>query len=317
MNHSLRRLITVLAVLSVPAVAGAHDDDRSEQLVITSAAVDRSTNRLVIRGHHLTTSGRNRAPKNRFPVVTLDLQPLVVERATAYEIVVAPLSPTYPEGSHLLTVSRGSRNKEYAAFVVAVYNGGGPGGGAGPAGPQGPQGLAGPAGPTGATGPAGATGPQGPAGPSGPAGPAGPAGPQGLVGPSGPVGPAGPLGPVGPQGVIGTVGPIGPPGPEGPAGPAGSPGLSGLEVVQTTVSTGAMDRGAELRAKSACPAAKRVISGGYNLTGTWARILTVLTSFPETGAGVATDGWVVEFRNNTSSVTLPLNVVVYATCVNK
>ena len=74
---------------------------------------------------------------------------------------------------------------------------------------------------------------------------------------------------------------------------------------------------AELRAKSPCPPAKRVISGGYNLVGVWPRVLTVLTSFPEIGAGVATDGWVVEFRNNSSTVLPVLNVIVYATCVNK
>jgi hypothetical protein len=73
----------------------------------------------------------------------------------------------------------------------------------------------------------------------------------------------------------------------------------------------------ELRATSPCPSTKRVISGGHSLTGVWARTLTVLTSFPETGASVATDGWVVEFRNATSTVLPGFSVTVYATCVNK
>lgn len=301
MSDALRKLITVLAVLMIPAVANAHDDDRLPQVVITSAAIDPSTHRLVIRGQHFTSTGSRRADRRSHPQVTLDLHPLVVESATAYEIVAAPLSPTYPEGTHLLTVSRGNRSKE-SAFVVAVYEYAS--GGSGQPG----------------AGPAGQTGPQGPEGPSGPAGPAGPAGPQGLVGPSGPVGPAGPQGPAGapgPQGPAG-VGLIGPPGPAGEAGPAGPAGLSGVEVVSTTVSSvTTMPFQAELRAKSPCPSTKRVISGGYNLTGVWARVLTVLTSFPDTGAGVATDGWVVEFRNNSSTVLPVLNVTVYATCVNK
>jgi hypothetical protein len=73
----------------------------------------------------------------------------------------------------------------------------------------------------------------------------------------------------------------------------------------------------ELRAKSPCPAGKRVIAGGYNLTGALPRSLTVLTSFPETGDGIAVDGWIVEFRNNTSMNLGVVNVMVYSTCVNR
>jgi hypothetical protein len=74
---------------------------------------------------------------------------------------------------------------------------------------------------------------------------------------------------------------------------------------------------AELRAKSACSTTgKRVISGGYSLTGALPRSLTVLTSFPETGPTVTTDGWVVEFRNNTSMNLGAVSVTVFATCVD-
>ena len=122
MNNALRRVITVLAMLSVPAVVHAddHRSSSSQQLVITHAHVDPSTHRLIIRGQHLTDTGRRNAGRRDLPVVTLNLQPMVVERANAYEIVVAPLSPTYPEGTHLLTVARGSRDRESAAFIVAV-----------------------------------------------------------------------------------------------------------------------------------------------------------------------------------------------------
>ena len=73
----------------------------------------------------------------------------------------------------------------------------------------------------------------------------------------------------------------------------------------------------ELTAKAACPPGKRVIAGGYNLTGPFPRSLTVVTSFPETGDGIAVDGWIVEFRNNTSTNLGVVNVTAFATCVNK
>ena len=41
----------------------------------------------------------------------------------------------------------------------------------------------------------------------------------------------------------------------------------------------------------------------------------MVTSFPETGPWVVTDGWIVEFRNNTSPNLGVVNVTVYATCV--
>ena len=74
---------------------------------------------------------------------------------------------------------------------------------------------------------------------------------------------------------------------------------------------------AEVKAKSPCPTGKRVIAGGYSLTGALPRSLTVLTSYPETGPAVVTDGWIVEFRNNTSMNLGVVNVTVFATCVAK
>ena len=49
MSDALRKLITVLAVVGLPALAAAED----KQLVITSAHVDHSTGRLVISGQNL------------------------------------------------------------------------------------------------------------------------------------------------------------------------------------------------------------------------------------------------------------------------
>jgi len=73
----------------------------------------------------------------------------------------------------------------------------------------------------------------------------------------------------------------------------------------------------ELKAKAPCSTGKRVVSGGYSLTGALPRSLTVLTSYPDTGDPNVPEGWVVEFRNNTSTNLGVVNVVVFATCVNK
>jgi len=114
------------------------------------------------------------------------------------------------------------------------------------------------------------------------------------------------------------VGPIGPIGPQGAIGPQGPAGVAGLEVIKATVtSTAAMAFQSELKAKALCPTGKRVVSGGYNLTGALPRSLTVLTSYPDTGDAIVTDGWIVEFRNNTSTNLGVVNVAVFATCVSK
>jgi hypothetical protein len=85
------------------------------QLVITSAQVDHSTHRIVITGRHLAKGATDRQLQRPHPLVTLDLQP-VVEPSSQYGIVVAPLSPTYPDASRLLTVSRGSGGKDSATL---------------------------------------------------------------------------------------------------------------------------------------------------------------------------------------------------------
>ena len=79
-----------------------------------------------------------------------------------YEIVLTPLSPTYPEGTHLLTISRGNGAKDSASFVVAIYEEAEPSARGGTAWTRRPARAGGPAGPV---GPAGATGSAGPTGP--------------------------------------------------------------------------------------------------------------------------------------------------------
>src|SRR5262249_41394084 len=138
----------------------------SQQLVITSAALDESNNRLVITGQNFLRHGEGHDSRGRSAslIVTLDLMPLTIVSATSTEIV-ASVSGTFPEGTYLVTVSRGNGDGDSGAFAVAIYHedgsssgSQGPAGPAGPNGPAGPQGLTGPAGPAGPAGPKGADG---------------------------------------------------------------------------------------------------------------------------------------------------------------
>src|SRR5262245_50275919 len=170
-------LVGLMLCAQVTTVAAAP----SPQLVITSAVFDEANNRLVIDGQNFLANGAHPSP----PVVTLDLMPMTVVSASSTEIIVS-VSGTFPDGTYLVTVSRGQGLPESGAFAVAIYH---------EQGGQTVQGPTGPAGPAGPAGPVGPVGPAGPAGSVGPAGPAGPAGPQGLTGPAGAVGPVGPAGP--------------------------------------------------------------------------------------------------------------------------
>ena len=90
------------------------------QLVITSAAFDESNNHLVITGQNFSWPA-NGSGHGTPPVVTLDLMPLTVVSATSTEIV-ASLSGNFPEGTYLITVSRGQGAVDNGAFAVAIYH---------------------------------------------------------------------------------------------------------------------------------------------------------------------------------------------------
>ena len=64
--------------------------------------------------------------------------------------------------------------------------------------------------------------------------------------------------------------------------------------------------------RAACPAGKLIVSGGFYLPlNTLSRFLTVLTLYPE----AATQSWVVELKNHTSTNLGFVDVTVYAVCV--
>lgn len=137
------------------------------------------------------------------------------------------------------------------------------------------------------------------------AGPGAPgsAGARGETGPQGPVGPAGPEGPVGPEG---PQGPEGPRGLTGPAGPQGAPGLSGVETVTATNFSNVVRL--EATATATCPAGKRVIAGGGDIT----------SPFPERKVGLVvsrpmgSDAWTATAR--TYEPNTGVNMTTWAVC---
>jgi hypothetical protein len=72
----------------------------------------------------------------------------------------------------------------------------------------------------------------------------------------------------------------GDPGAKGDKGDTGAPGLSEVERVEATVASSATDTKVSI---PTCPTGKRVISGGWNITGglAVAKNVTVVTAFPD------------------------------------
>ncbi len=165
----------------------------TKELIVTSAAVDRESETVTLRGFNFGA---------RKPYVYCETQLMTVLSATDEEIVVAFPASAVADGTYLFTVIRNSAAHSRAAFYVTTSAARAGDGREGPAGPQGP---AGPAGADGLPGPQGPEGAQGPAGPAGATGATGPQGPQGFMGPAGP---AGSNGVSGVERAVGDSGPI-------------------------------------------------------------------------------------------------------------
>jgi hypothetical protein len=87
-------------------------------------------------------------------------------------------------------------------------------------------------------------------------------------------------------------------------------------VTTTSTTQAAIVGGNEVIASAVCPAGKRVIAGGVSIpSGSWARLLTLFSSYPVSGG--ATESWVVELRNNVSTNLGLVTLTVYATCVSQ
>ncbi len=178
-------LVAALSLLATGRPLGAQQADTTTpadegwtsppfQVVVLSAHPDRVAGTLSVTGLDFG---------DEEPRVTLGVDDLeVVSHDLGH--VVAKLPASFPAGSYLLIVARGSGPRDYDVFHVAL--------------PEAPAAAKKPERPThdelgGAVGPAGPTGPRGAAGQAGAAGPPGPQGPAGAQGPQGPPGPPGRL----------------------------------------------------------------------------------------------------------------------------
>ena len=313
--------------------ANGNSGNGNKQVVVSSAAINRSSEILILRGQNFGTVT---------PSVYCESTPMTVVSVTDSQLVVL-FPASVPDGTYLFTVITGPAEKDRAVFYVTtmapvVVQQTSTPGATGPQGPAGPEGPAGPVGPKGDTGAVGATGPAGAQGSTGPAGPMGPEGPQGAPGAQGAVGPAGPAGPTGapgPQGLVGPVGPTGPAGAQGPAGPVGAPGpigpqgapgapglpgpmgpagpsgVSGYEWrVLANPAFNAPNAVTLTPQDVLCSAGRVPLGGGYELLGSMGQQLTVLSSAP-TPTG---NGWRVTVKNNTASTLMSVQVRVHVMC---
>jgi hypothetical protein len=301
-----RRTIAAVAaavLLASSAQAQAREDGKAKQLLVTSATVDRDGNTVTLKGMNFGT---------KKPQVYAETYPLHVLSATDDELVVAfPASSL--DGTYLFSVIRGNSSLERAAFYVTTSA---PRIIAGPEGPMGPQGPAGPTGEngeTGAQGPKGDVGPQGPKGDTGDTGAQGPPGLKGETGATGPQGLKGDTGPMGPMGPQGLTGPQGAQGLQGPQGVPGINGVSGYQKAFAQVGPFALSPGVTSWVIANCPAGKVALGGGYELMGTSAQLLDVVTSAPYQN-GVA--GWMVTFRNNTAAAVSSIQVKASVVCAS-
>jgi hypothetical protein len=141
-EDSMRRTVAALVVSAILGIASSAHAEIALPPVIVNAASD---------GTMLTIHGSNFGSGT--PTVMLNAMPLVVQSATATDIV-AFLPANLAPASYLLAVYRAPNNLLFGVFVVTI-------------GAQGAKGDKGDPGPTGPQGPAGPQGPQGPQGPAG------------------------------------------------------------------------------------------------------------------------------------------------------
>lgn len=99
-------------------------------------------------------------------------------------------------------------------------------------------------------------------------------------------------------------------GPTGLEGAAGTPGISSLQVVQlqgTVQATASGSSSGNLNLRVECPAATKVIAGGFSASGDGSQFVTAYQSYP-----ISPTAWEVSVHNGYVG---PLVVTAFATCV--
>lgn len=140
--HSCCGVLMLFALIVTPAQA-QRNTRPSNQLLILNAEVDYGVNRMYISGENFNGTTA--------PVIHLSGINLNVVTWTTGSITVDLPSQSLAAGSYLMTVSMGSGNSEFDAFIVTL-GAAGPRGEKGDPGTQGPQGPQGPPGADGANG---------------------------------------------------------------------------------------------------------------------------------------------------------------------
>lgn len=125
--------------------------------------------------------------------------------------------------------------------------------------------------------------------------------------------PAGAAGRPGPPGGTGPAGERGEQGQQGERGPAGANGVSGY-VDSSTSYTMLLNGGSGTIRTTTCPAGKRAVGGGFNLSGTDATVAKFFQVVISQRAPSDTAQWQVMVRN-TDATARSLALVVTAVCV--
>ncbi len=129
----------------------------------------------------------------------------------------------------------------------------------------------------------------------------GPKGPTGAQGDGGPKGDAG----TGPKGDAGDTGPAGDPGDAGAAGATGPSGFSDWEEAAAIIATD----GTAIKGQAVtCPSGKRVVGGGYVLTGAAKSSVIANSNY-----ALNETAWIVEGRRYSASGSW--GIQIYAVCV--
>src|SRR4029450_2966324 len=133
-----RRILMPVLLMVILGTQLAYAQNPKKQLMILSTSVDRTNQTLTVQGSGFGAQA---------PQVWCETFQMTVISATDTQLVVF-LPSGVPDGTHLLTISRGSGEKDTNTFDMHVGTTGQ--GTVGPAGPQGPVGTPGPGWPPGA-----------------------------------------------------------------------------------------------------------------------------------------------------------------------
>jgi len=201
-----------------------------------------------------------------------------------------------PKGAKGATGAVGPKGAKGATGAVGPK---GAKGATGAVGPKGARGATGAQGAVGAQGATGANGAQGATGANGAQGATGANGVQGATGANGAQGATGANGAQGATGANGVQGATGANGAQGATGANGATGASGAMGYQRVTGPTSADDANAKTATADCPSGKKVIGGGYVISGTAPGGLIASTPVVLDSRAIDDDTWAVDTTNST------------------